>query len=151
MASGSTSTTIRIRVGAVEIEVDGDIDREQLDGVLGAVRHQLPELMRDGAAPEARASAADLLARADARTFGEKAGVVAYWIEHHQGRADWRSADIVDALRDAGESAPANITDTLNQKAKKGLFEVHDRRWRLTGEGRGWVKYQLLNERESDD
>jgi len=27
---------------------------------------------------------------------------------------------------------------------KKGLFEVEDRRWKLTGEGRGWVKWKLL-------
>ena len=90
-------------------------------------------------------TAAELLGRSGARTFGEKAGVVAYWLEEHGGRNEWRSGDIVDVLKGAGEAVPANITDALNQKLRKGLFEVTDRRWRLTGEGRGWVKYSLLD------
>ena len=86
----------------------------------------------------------DLLAASSAKTYGDKAGVIAYWLEEHQGRPDWRTGDVLDAFEQAGESAPANLTDALNQKAKKGLFEVQDRRWKLTGEGRGWVKYSLL-------
>ena len=54
-------------------------------------------------------------------------------------------SDIVDALTEAGEELPKNITDTLNQKRDKDLFEVNDRRWKLTDEGRGWVKYALLS------
>ena len=86
----------------------------------------------------------ELLARSSAKTHGDKAGVVAYWLETHCGRTEWRSGDIVDALGDAGEELPKNITDTLNQKRDKNLFEVNDRRWKLTDEGRGWVKYALL-------
>ena len=37
------------------------------------------------------------------------------------------------------------ITDTLNQKRDKNLLDVRDRRWKLTAEGRGWVKYALLD------
>jgi hypothetical protein len=144
----SDKSTIQIRIGAVEVTCEGTVDLEQLEEVLRGLKSQLPELMQPGRSqgPTAR----ELLDRSEARTFGEKAGVVAYWLEHHRGRRDWRSGDIVDVLRDADEPAPANITDALNQKLKKGLFEVHDRRWRLSGEGRGWVRYQLLNEREED-
>jgi hypothetical protein len=140
----SNKSTIQIRIGTVEVTCEGD----QLEEVLRGLKSQLPELMQ----PERAAgpSARELLEQSQARTFGEKAGVVAYWLEHHRGRRDWRSGDIVDVLRDCGEPSPANITDALNQKLKKNLFEVHDRRWRLTGEGRGWVRFQLLNEREED-
>ena len=144
----SEKSTIQIRIGAVELTCQGIVDPDQLEEVLRGLKSQLPELMqpdrRDGV------SARDLLEQSEARTFGEKAGVIAYWLENHRGRRDWRSGDIVDALRDSGERPPANITDALNQKLKKNLFEVHDRRWRLTGEGRGWVRYQLLNERAED-
>jgi hypothetical protein len=142
------SATIEIRVGGVEVTCRGPVDRGQLDDVLAALRQQLPELMRTtgGTAPDV----AGLLASSAAKTFGEKAGVVAWWLEEHRGRREWRSGDIVDALREAGEPEPANITDALNQKLKKGLFEVNDRRWKLTGEGRGWVKYALLHQGEDE-
>jgi hypothetical protein len=136
------AATIQIKIGALELICSGGVDRDQLEDVLRTIKRELPELVsrRD---PEGLPLVA-LLEQSNARTFGEKAGVVAYWLEAHQGRTDWRSADIVDALRDANEDTPKNITDALNQKLKKGLFEVHDRRWKLTGEGRGWVKYSLL-------
>lgn len=137
---------IRIRIGPVELTCSGGVDREQLDDVLAAVRDNLGHLM-DSRGPKGSApTPAELLGRSCARTFGEKAGVAAYWLETHGGRRTWRSADVLDVLREAGEPEPANITDALNQKAKKGLFAVKDRRWRLTGEGRGWVKYHLLGE-----
>jgi hypothetical protein len=148
MTNGST---ISIKLGAVELNVSGEVDREQLDAVLGALRSHLPELLESPATREPAISARALLDASSARTHGEKAGVVAYWLEHHRGRERWRSSEIVDALREAGEEPPANITDALNQKARKDLFEVQDRRWRLTGEGRGWVKYQLLDQRVRDD
>ena len=138
------SSHIEIKIGPVELTCRGDVDPDQLDGVLRSLRRSLPELM---AQREARGavSAADLLKRSSARTHADKAGVVAYWLEAHCGRTEWRSGDIVDALGEAGEEPPKNITDTLNQKRDKGLFEVHDRRWKLTDEGRGWVKYALLD------
>ena len=141
--------TIQIKVGQVEVNLSGSVDREQLDDLLGALRNKLPELLT--AAAPSTPSARELLDSSSARTHGEKAGVVAYWLEHYLGRDRWRSSDIVDALRQAGESEPANITDALNQKARKDLFEVEDRRWKLTGEGRGWVKYQLLDQRVRDE
>ena len=138
----SNNTTIQVRLGSVEVTCN---DVEQFESVLRSIKAQLPELVRMAPTDDGPAIA-DVLAQSQARTFGEKAGVIAYWLEHHRGRTDWRSGDVLDALRDAGEATPANITDALNQKLKKGLFEVSDRRWKLTGEGRGWVKYRLLNE-----
>jgi len=67
------------------------------------------------------------------------------------GRARWRSGEIVDVLREAGEPVPTNITDALNQKARKDLFAVKDRMWSLTGEGKGWVKYSLLRQTDAQD
>lgn len=134
---------IEIKIGPVELTCRGEVDPEQLDGVLRSLRRSLPELMTTPERTDA-VSAAALLQRSSARTHADKAGVVAYWLEAHGGRTEWRSGDIVDALGEAGEEPPKNITDTLNQKRDKGLFEVRDRRWKLTDEGRGWVKYALL-------
>jgi len=147
--TGLMTREIEIKIGPVAMTCRGDVDAAQLDGVLRALRRQLPELMATAAAPDAPTSA-ELLARSSARTHGDKAGVVAYWLEAHGGRSEWRSGDVVDALAEAGEEPPKNITDTLNQKRDKGLFEVQDRRWRLTDEGRGWVKYGLLARADVD-
>ena len=135
---------IEIKIGTVELTCRGDVDPDQLDGVLRSLRRSLPELMAE---PEASSAPGleELLRRSSAKTHADKAGVVAYWLEAHCGRTEWRSGDIVDALGEAGEDPPKNITDTLNQKRDKGLFAVHDRRWKLTDEGRGWVKYALLD------
>ena len=141
----SELSTIKIKIGAVELTCRGPVDREQLEEVLSSIKTQLPELVSPQSGAPQGPTAAELLGRSGARTFGEKAGVVAYWLEEHGGRNEWRSGDIVDVLKGAGEAVPANITDALNQKLRKGLFEVTDRRWRLTGEGRGWVKYSLLD------
>ena len=135
---------IEIRIGPVELTCRGEVDEDQLESVLRSLRRQLPELMARNPGTETP-TARDLLARSSAKTHGDKAGVIAYWLEAHCGRSEWRSGDIVDALAAAGEELPKNITDTLNQKRDKNLFEVHDRRWKLTDEGRGWVKYALLD------
>ena len=143
------TSEIEIRIGSVALTCRGDVDQEQLDGVLQSLRRSLPELVRqDGEA--AAPGVAELLQRSSAKTHADKAGVVAHWLEAHCGRTEWRSGDIVDALASAGEEAPKNITDTLNQKRDKGLFAVHDRRWKLTDEGRGWVKYALLDRGDVD-
>jgi len=140
----SQDSTIQIKIGAVEVNCRGEIDSAQLDQVLASLKARLPELLSADAAADTRVTLPELLAAADTRSFGDKAGVVAFWLEEHRGRAHWRSADITEALEEIGEETPANITDALNQKLKKGLFEVEDRRWKLTGEGRGWVKWKLL-------
>lgn len=140
---------IEIRVGPVQLTCRGEVDQEQLEGVLRSLRRQLPELMAQGARPDVP-TPRELLARSSAKTHGDKAGVIAYWLETHCGRTEWRSSDIVDALTEAGEEVPKNITDTLNQKRDKNLFDVHDRRWKLTDEGRGWVKYALLEKGDVD-
>ena len=138
------TSEIEIKIGPVALTCRGDVDAAQLDGVLQSLRRSLPELVgKDGAASVPGVE--DLLRRSSAKTHADKAGVVAYWLEAHCGRTEWRSGDIVDALAAVGEDAPRNITDTLNQKRDKGLFVVHDRRWKLTDEGRGWVKYALLD------
>lgn len=138
------TSEIEIRIGPVELTCRGDVDAEQLEGVLRSLRRQLPELMAQDE-PRELSTPRELLARSSAKTHGDKAGVIAYWLETHCGRTEWRSGDIVDALGEAGEELPKNITDTLNQKRDKNLFDVHDRRWKLTDEGRGWVKYALLD------
>ena len=140
----TSNREIEIKIGAVALTCRGDVDTEQLDGVLRSLRRQLPELMAQGEPADAP-SPGELLERSSAKTHGDKAGVLAWWLETHSGRSEWRSSDIVDALVEAGEEAPKNITDVLNQKRDKGLFDVRDRRWKLTDEGRGWVKYGLLD------
>ena len=138
------TSEIEIKIGPVELTCRGEVDTEQLEGVLRSLRRSLPELMAQGEA-EAAPRPSELLQRSSAKTHADKAGVIAYWLETHCGRSEWRSGDIVDALTEAGEELPKNITDTLNQKRDKGLFEVQDRRWKLSDEGRGWVKYGLLD------
>ncbi|MFK7739967.1 MAG: hypothetical protein AB8H80_06550 [Planctomycetota bacterium] len=138
------TSEIQIRIGTVELVCRGDVDQEQLDSVLRSLRRELPELMAPSDQPDVT-SVRDLLSRSSAKTHGDKAGVVAYWLETACGRTEWRSGDILDALTEADEELPKNITDTLNQKRDKNLFDVHDRRWKLTDEGRGWVKYALLD------
>ncbi len=139
----SSATEFRIKIGEVEVECPSDVDPERLEAILRSIHAALPRAL----APTAQSSdtsLADLLAASSAKTYGDKAGVIAYWLEEHEKRSDWRTGDVLDAFERVGESPPANLTDALNQKAKKGLFEVQDRRWKLTGEGRGWVKYSLL-------
>lgn len=136
---------IEIKIGPVALTCRGEVDNEQLDVVLRSLRRQLPELMAQGAKQAEVPTLRELLERSSAKTHGDKAGVIAWWLETWCGRTEWRSSDIVDALSEAGEDVPKNITDTLNQKRDKDLFDVHDRRWRLTDEGRGWVKYALLD------
>lgn len=144
------NATIEIRIGSIELTCNGDVDAAQLESVLQTLRRELPDLMRNGAGESTGMTAAQLLASSSARTFGDKAGVAAWWLEHYRGRREWRSGDIVDVLREAGEAVPANITDALNQKLRKGLFEVDDRRWKLSGEGRGWVKFHLLSSEDGE-
>lgn len=139
-----SANEIEIRIGAVVLTCRGEVDGEHLDGVLRSLRRQLPELMAEPGAASVP-SARELLERSSAKTHGDKAGVIAWWLERHCGRSEWRSSDIVDALTEADEELPKNITDVLNQKRDKNLFEVTDRRWKLTDEGRGWVKYALLD------
>lgn len=142
---GSAMTSeIAIKIGPVELTCRGEVDTEQFESVLRSLKRSLPELMAQGEAAEVP-SPQQLLQRSSAKTHADKAGVIAYWLEIFCGRSEWRSGDIVDALTEAGEELPKNITDTLNQKRDKGLFEVHDRRWKLSAEGRGWVKYGLLD------
>lgn len=142
----STTSEIRIRVGEVEVSCPDDVDPARLEAVFRSIAVAFPKaVLPDAAEAEVEVpTIRDFLRGSSAKTHGEKAGVVAYWLEEHQKRSEWRTGDILDALEEAGEPQPANLTDALNQKAKKGLFEVNDRRWKLTGEGRGWVKYSLL-------
>ena len=148
---------IEIKIGEVELRCKGDEDwpQNQLDAVLEALKRHLPDHMLRGGdnadAAGAPPSPAKLLRQSRASTFGEKAGVVAFWLQNHGGRLRWRSGEIVDVLREAGEQVPTNITDALNQKLKRGLFEVKDRMWSLTGEGTGWVKYSLLADQDGSD
>ena len=140
----TATPTIKIKVGGVELSCSGPVDRDQLADVLATIQEAVPEWVAQPATSAQGPTAAQLLAESAAKTFGDKAGVIAWWLEHYQGRGEWRTGDILQVLRDIGEPEPANLTDALNQKVKKGLFEVQDRRWKLTGEGRGWVKYALL-------
>lgn len=146
----STTSEIRIRIGDVEVACPEGVDPKHLEGVLRSIGDALPAVIlgRGGNADEPP-TLRELLESSSAKTYGDKAGVIAYWLEVHQKRPDWRTGDVLDAFEEAGEAQPANLTDALSQKAKKGLFEVADRRWKLTGEGRGWVKYSLLP-REND-
>ena len=142
----SSTSEIRIKIGKVELSCGQDVEPERLEAVLRSLEAALPSALRNPGSHEFEAgpSLLELLEASSARTHGDRAGVVAYWLERYRKRPDWRTGDILDALEGAGEARPANLTDALNQKAKKGLFEVADRRWKLTGEGRGWVKYSLL-------
>ena len=87
----SELSTIKIKIGAVELTCRGPVDREQLEEVLSSIKTQLPELVSPQSGAPQGPTAAELLGRSGARTFGEKAGVVAYWLEEHGGRNEWRS------------------------------------------------------------
>ncbi len=146
-----SGATIRFHKNQVEVSVPTGFDRGQLEALLGAVRAQWGDLLQEFEPEKPVPTAKSLLERSSARTYGEKAGVVALWLQEYKGWSRWRSGDIVEILEQAGESAPANITDTLNQKARKKLFAVDNRRWRLTERGEAWVRFQLLGERIDDD
>lgn len=143
----ASDPSIRITVGGVELECPPDVDPEHLTAVLRSVREALPAELLHAAASEPGArepSLADFVAHSHAKTFGDKACVIAFWLESYGGRADWRTGDILAAFDEAGETRPVNLTDALNQKARKGVCVVEDRRWKLTEEGRGWVRLSLL-------
>lgn len=147
MAVGAgTAKEIRITIGGVEVACPPDVEPERLTAVLRSLREALPEsLVREGeAASRDEPTLRDFLARSHAKTFGDKACVIAFWLEKYGGRSDWRTGDVLDAFDEAGEAPPANLTDALTQKAKKGVVVVEDRRWKLTDEGRGWVRLSLL-------
>ena len=138
--------TIEIKIGVLELRCrgEGDWPQQQLGFVIETIRDRLPELLPGVVEPEEELpTAVELLARSSARTFGEKAGVIAYWLQKYGGRSRWRSGEIVEVLRDMDEAAPTNITDALNQKLKKELFSVKDRMWQLTERGIGWVEFGL--------
>lgn len=134
---------IKIRIGGVEIECSGDSSevRRTLSEALDVLKEKLPERFgSEGGSSTQAPTVSDLLQRARARSFGDKAIVVAWWLQEHGGRPRWRTGDIVEELEKAGEPLPSNMTDALNYKAKKGLFEVRDRLWELTDKGRGWFE-----------
>lgn len=148
------SDGIKIRIGGVEIECSGDSPevRRTLSEALDVLKEKLPERFgSDGGASPQPPTVSDLLQRARARSFGDKAIVVAWWLQEHGGRPRWRTGDIVEELEKAGEPLPSNMTDALNYKAKKGLFEVRDRLWELTDKGRGWFESLVEMEDPSSD
>lgn len=137
------SDGIRIRIGDVEIECQGGAAevRRTLAEAIDVLKEKLPERMGvGGAARPAPPTVSELLQRSRARSFGDKAIVVAWWLQEHGGRPRWRTGDIVEELEKAGEQLPSNMTDALNYKARKGLFEVEDRMWELTDRGKGWFE-----------
>lgn len=139
----TNESTIRITAGDIQIESTGTAEShgDRMREALRALRETLPELT--AGEPERTATVRQLLDRSVARSYGEKAGVVAYWLQTHGGRKEWRSREIVEQLVEAGEPEPSNITEALNAEKKKGLFESKDRLWRLTERGLGWVEYGL--------
>jgi len=145
---------IELKIGDLELRCRGadDWPQTQLEQALLTVKRCLPEAVVAGEPQQASKRqvprAEELLEISSARTFGDKAGVVAFWLQTHGGRSRWRSGEIVDVLREAGEAVPSNITDALNHKRQKGLFETKDRMWWLTDQGVGWVRYALLNEKD---
>ena len=141
------TSEVRIKIGEVEICCTGDGAEleEQLERTLRVLRNHLPNRAfgaRANGAPEVPTLAA-LLQRSRARSYGDKALVVAFWLQEHGGRPRWRTGDNLEQLQAAGESTPSNMTDALNYKAKQGLFAVRDRMWELTEKGRGWCESLL--------
>ena len=137
------SDAIKIRIGDIEIECSGDSPevRRTLSEALDVLKEKLPDRFGSETASSQRPpTVTELLLRARARSFGDKAIVVAWWLQEHGGRPRWRTGDIVEGLEKAGEPLPSNMTDALNYKAKQGLFEVRDRLWELTEKGKGWFE-----------
>lgn len=144
---------IKIRIGDVEIECSGDSPevRRTLSEALDVLKEKLPERFGLAAANQVGPpSIEELLKRSRARSFGDKAIVVAWWLQEHGGRPRWRTGDIVESLERAGEQLPSNMTDALNYKAKQGLFEVRDRFWELTEKGKGWFESLVDMDDEGD-
>lgn len=142
---------IKVRIGDVEIECTGRGDelRENLARAISVLKETLPERLGAGASKNSTPTVKDLLARSRARSFGDKAIVIAWWLEEHGGRRRWRTGDVVEQLEKAGEPLPSNMTDALSYKEKQGLFEVENRLWKLTEKGRGW--FESLVDAESLD
>ena len=149
---------VKVKIGELEIQCSGDEDQIEahLERTLRVLRKHLPSAVfgENGAETNGQPSGptvADLLSRSRARSYGDKAIIVAYWLQEHGGRQRWRTGDIVEQLEEAGESTPSNMTDALNYKAKKGLFKVEDRLWELTEKGRGWYESLTDDRDESPD
>ncbi len=147
------SNVIEFRVGQVEIRCSGEAEwvSRQAGAVLRSLQEIAPEQMRGADEAVRAASVGDLLARSHAETFGDKAGVIAYWLQEQGGRARWRSGEIVKELEKLGERIPTNITDALQHKVRRGYFVTNDRMWELTPAGRSWVLFDLLGEREPEE
>lgn len=148
MASAQANT-IEFRLGQIEIRCSGEpewVGKSALE-VLRSIHEFAPRNFQPAGAAKAE-PIAELLARARTETFGEQAGVVAYWLQEYGGRAKWRSGEIVSELQKLGHKVPTNITDALNHKLRRGYFATKDRMWELTPAGRSWVLYDLLGETE---
>jgi hypothetical protein len=143
--------TVEFRVGQVEIRCTGDESfvARQTQEVFRHLKTLVPGTAGDPV--RAPVSVQDLLQRAQLKTFGDRAGVVAYWLQENGGRARWRSGEIVQELERIGEKIPTNITDALKHKERRGYFETKDRMWHLTPAGRSWVLYDLLGEEEDPE
>ena len=148
----AAANVIEFRVGQVEIRCCGDSEwvSRQACTMLRSLQEIVPEQIRGGATVKAE-RLSEMLVRSRAGTFGEKAGVIAWWLQEQGGRARWRSGEIVKELEKLGERIPTNITDALNHKLRRGYFATDDRMWELTPAGRSWVLFDLLGEKEPEE
>jgi hypothetical protein len=94
--SAGLANTIEFKVGKVEIRCSGESGwvSEQVQEVLRSLREMAPDSFGSAAAPKPE-SVAELLARSRVKTFGEQAGVIAFWLQEFGGRSRWRSGEIV--------------------------------------------------------
>jgi len=136
-------------------------DRFHVQLRVGVQTASTPQPTRDEDTPETFPDIATLYDAANPVTQGDKALVVAYWIQVIGGSEDWESQTVNTMLKNLGHGA-ANITDALNtlidqsprlviQTRKSGTTKQARKRYRMTTEGVKKVKSMLSKGALSDD
>ena len=87
----------------------------------GALTEEVLPARVDSPATQKRdLSPQELIRQTNATSATAKAEVLAYWLEVHQGKQSFSSADIKDAFNLAREPAPKNVSDVVARLASAG-------------------------------
>ncbi|GAA0988556.1 hypothetical protein Q7689_02745 [Nocardiopsis tropica] len=141
---------------AVSVPIDGRRDGGGRDGspdYEGAAEVTEEEITEQAPTYE---HFAELFAAASPQSNESKALVAAYWVQVHEGRAEWASRLLNTELKNLGHSIP-NITDALSsnmrkkpqrviQLKKSGSSRQANKIYKVTHEGLVYVQGMLRGE-----
>lgn len=143
---GGLDDAIKLRVFDILFEED----KKQLGKHPSAVQTAVARTDSDrGLSPQ------ELLRKCRVSSSMDKAVVLAYWLEEHQAKGSFTSADLKSAFASAREPAPANPSDVVAKLEGGGKIMKTEKigkaqYYQLTGTGmdqvKDWLKPQPTND-----